>query len=144
MQEEIKQLVDTLNNVTAKHALAQKNKQKIYENKKVSELEDQIRKISTELQAQRNVEADLRKELSEARIALKEKEYEAAKARKQPPAYDLKGIKKELLDLRDANKVLRKETEQKEARLRVEMLGKIQEMTNIYDRVRLLYCESLH
>jgi len=60
LQKEIDNLVITLNDLISRQSQSQKIKQKVYESKRISELEAEINNLTASLHQQRIIEASLR------------------------------------------------------------------------------------
>lgn len=60
LQNEINKLVETLNELILRQSQSQKAKQKVYESKRISELEAEVDRLTISLHQQRTVEASLR------------------------------------------------------------------------------------
>ncbi len=131
-------MVNTLNTVTLKQTQAQKAKQKMFESARITELEHELARMNAAIQAQKNVESDLRKELADATSKMQEAELKHRRElteKSMKPVSELKEVKRELAGLKEANKALKREVEQKENKLRLEMLSKVEEIATAYEKV---------
>lgn len=142
LQDEIKKLVDTINNVTLRQNQARETKQKMFENKKITELEEEIYRITDVLQNTKSNEIDLTRQLSDSKALLKEKDLEISKLKKlignsldSDKKTELQKLKNELSELKESYKIFKKDIEHKESMLNVEMLGKVEQIASAYEQV---------